>query len=301
MGTKVSVIGPLALLLGSWLACAAAAQNNPFELRPRLDTRPAPPADMPADTANPFELLRQAPAATESAGKAEAHPNALPRLSSSQYQPLATRFLLALTILLLVALAVLLSLFRPLIGKVFPALFNENQFNMLYRDQDGQSPWPFRLLYLFFFANLGFFLLQWLWPQGLRLTALPAPDLLILIAGAGLAFGLKHLLLRLLGFIFPIRAQLAQYSFAIRLFSIALGLFLLPVNLLLAFAPSELHTGLIYLMFGAVALAYLLRSLRGLAIAGSKAWSNKFHFLLYICTVEIAPVVVLAKLIINQL
>jgi len=297
MVKHLSILGSMALFLGTWFACAATAQDNPFELRPRL----APPAAVPADTANPFELLRQAPDATESEGAVEARRSVLPRLSSGRGEPLATRFLLLVTVLLMVALAILLSLFRPLIGKVFPALFNENQFNLLYRDQDGQSPWPFYLLYLFFFANLAFFLLQWLWPLGLRLSTRPAPDLLMLIAGVGLAFGLKHLLLRVLGYIFPLRPQLAQYSFAIRLYSIALGLLLLPVNLLLAFAPAELHTGLIYLVLGAVALAYLLRSLRGLVIAGSTAWSNKFHFLLYICTVEIAPVVVLAKLIINQL
>ena len=48
-------------------------------------------------------------------------------------------------------------------------------------------------------------------------------------------------------------------------------------------------------------LTYIFRSLRGLFVAGRFLAFHKFHFLLYICTVEIAPVLILIKLIFKQL
>ncbi len=298
----------LALLGGFWgiLACFSPAQENPFELTPRLTVPPAAGLsenkDSPAPTGNPFELIPRLGRSVEREPSGAAPDNALFFPSKAkERKSLSTTFLLGVTLALLVFLAILLTLFRPLLQRIIPALFNQNQFNLLYRELEGINPWPFRLLYFFFFCNAGFFLLQLLWPGGLGAGYSPWVSLAALIAFLAAAFGLKHLLLKLLSAVFPIARELDSYGFSIRLFSIALGMILLPINVLLAFAPESLHSGLIYLVLAFLILAYLLRTLRGLSIAGKKIWSNKFHFLLYICSVEIAPVFVLVKLIISQL
>jgi hypothetical protein len=44
-----------------------------------------------------------------------------------------------------------------------------------------------------------------------------------------------------------------------------------------------------------IILFYISRQLRGLFIAMPYIFSYKFHFLLYLCTIEIAPLAVLYK------
>jgi hypothetical protein len=80
-----------------------------------------------------------------------------------------------------------------------------------------------------------------------------------------------------------------------------MSLFLGPVNLLIAYAPEGFTPLLINGTLFILALFYVLRSLRGAFIANNYLLYYKFHFLLYLCTVEIAPALVLIKIISNYL
>jgi hypothetical protein len=57
---------------------------------------------------------------------------------------------------------------------------------------------------------------------------------------------------------------------------------------------------LVFWVLGLVSIFYIYRSLRALNIGSKFLVSDQFHFLLYLCTVEVAPVVLLAKLAIMQ-
>ena len=72
---------------------------------------------------------------------------------------------------------------------------------------------------------------------------------------------------------------------------------MVPANILIAYAPQTMTSSLVYAAIGLVGLVYLFRSLRGLFIANRFLLFHKFHFLLYICTVEIAPIIIFLKLL----
>ena len=107
---------------------------------------------------------------------------------------------------------------------------------------------------------------------------------------------LKHVLLALISYIFPVQKELSLYNFTIITFGIMLSLFLVPANTAIAYSTGETATYLVYGSIGALLVFFLFRSLRGLFIANQYLRFHKFHFLLYICTVEIAPILVLVKL-----
>ena len=122
----------------------------------------------------------------------------------------------------------------------------------------------------------------------------------ICVAGVLIAFSLKHLVLGLIGLIFPVNREVSRYNFIMLIFGSSLGLLLGPINILLAYGPQNLHEVLIWGTISTIGLVYAFRSVRSLWLAGRIFASHQFHFLLYICTVEIAPVLTVVKLVLNQ-
>jgi hypothetical protein len=123
-----------------------------------------------------------------------------------------------------------------------------------------------------------------LWSQFLYITA-----------GITALMIIKHLLLAIIGYVFPVEKETSRYSFTIMVFAIVLGLFLTIGTVILAYAPAEYHRLIIYICLGTLLAVYLLRSFRGLFIANRFIFNYQFHFLSYICAVEIGPALCLFK------
>lgn len=195
-------------------------------------------------------------------------------------------------IILTLFLTVVISFNRTIVNKVMRSILNDNYLNLLYREQKGKWSMQFVFLYIFFIANLALFLflLVEIWDYE-KITA----NLLYLCGIIGLIYFCRHLSLSIIGSTFPIDKETGQFNFTIMLFNIFLGLVLLPINLFVAFAPLSIANTFLYIGLGIIVLFYLLRQLRGIFIGARFILHNKFHFLLYLCTVEIAPVAVLYK------
>jgi len=112
-----------------------------------------------------------------------------------------------------------------------------------------------------------------------------------------LLFTCKHLALNIISNVLPISKDIKQYSFTIVIFGIILGLLLIPANVLIAFGSPGMTKILIYGSLTSILLLYLFRILRSLFIASRYITLHKFHFFMYLCTVEIAPLAVLVKAI----
>ncbi|MCB0592454.1 MAG: DUF4271 domain-containing protein [Lewinellaceae bacterium] len=301
---KNTTEGLLALILVFFLwphASAAQESGNPFELSPRLSLPDVEEdsAAAVAGTGNPFDLVAPAKKAAAPAPAVKPPPAAKKRPAPPPpFQNRYRTFLLIVNLGILLMLTILITLLRSQAGKAYRAFFNDNLLNQLQREREAGGGLPYYLFYGFFMINAGFF--AFLLARHYSLDILPANwmGLLYCIAGvAGLFLG-KQLLLGFLAFVFPIQKEVALYSFTIIVFSIMLGFFFVVVNLLLAYAPEYAVQPILYGAYAGIGATYLFRSLRGLFIGNRFALFHKFHFLLYICTVEIAPVLVLAKLLV---
>jgi cation transport ATPase len=193
-------------------------------------------------------------------------------------------------IILALFLTVVISFNRSVVNKVIRSILNDNYLNLLYREQRGRWSMQFVFLYIFFVANMALFLFLMIdiWDFE-KVSA----NLLYLCGIIGAIYFCRHLSLRFIGDTFPISKETGQFNFTIMLFNIFLGLILLPINLFIAFAPASIANTFLYIGLGVIVLFYLLRQLRGLFIGARFIMHNKFHFLLYLCTVEIAPMAVL--------
>ena len=128
---------------------------------------------------------------------------------------------------------------------------------MIHRDLGAVVSIPYLFLYGLFFISLGIFLFFSLKYFNIPLFSNTFEGLLTYIGSVAGIFLVKHLLLNIIGFVFPIYKEVKQYSFTIIIFSIILGLILIPVNVLIAHAPSYMTSFFIYGTFVVIILLYL--------------------------------------------
>jgi hypothetical protein len=148
--------------------------------------------------------------------------------------------------------------------------------------------------YLLFALNLGFFLYMLV-----AFLNLPVDKNFLLLLGCiilvTILYAGKHMVLQIMSNTFPVEKEANLYSFVTMLVNNLLGLVLIPVNLLVAFAPEPFVGYAIWFGLGAIVLFYLFRMLKGLFISGRYIAQFQFHFFLYLCTAEIAPLLILSK------
>jgi hypothetical protein len=125
--------------------------------------------------------------------------------------------------------------------------------------------------------------------------------LIYCILGIGVLIASKHLILGILSYIFPISKELDIYNFIILIFGILVGLILAPLNVFFAYSDASLANYIIIGTAGTVGIVYGLSALRSLFYVRSYIFPNFFHFLLYLCSVEIVPLLLLVKLINTKL
>lgn len=211
----------------------------------------------------------------------------------------STNFFLLITLLLLLAL--LLTFLRSFAVASVGALGTENLFNFLYREMSGRGVLPYLLLYIFFTINLGVFF-HFAMPVLLdSMHAAFKPNYYVVFFLPFILLGLKHLFLTFIGFIFPIKKEMDRYQFLMVVTGISMGLFVSPMNIFLPYLNEEWKQISILGTLVFLGLVLLYHFLRGLTLGVRFIGSHQFHFLLYLCIVEIAPVLILVKLIINSL
>lgn len=204
--------------------------------------------------------------------------------------------LFVVLLLLLVFLGILVSMYRSFIARMYRSAINENYLKLLFRSVNDPVRFRMGAFYLFFVLNAGLFLylnLPWLgfdlWHEG--------PVLLgACILTVCLVYGLKHAVIYGLSLVFPVQKAARQYNATIIVFNCLLGLLLLPFNALVAYGPGELAAGAGIAGTGLWLLCYFARQFRGLVFSLNFLVQNLFHFFVYLCTVEIAPILIIWKL-----
>jgi len=293
---------PLLILL--FCAFPSFAQDsNPFEIKSRLKAPvetedKSDKTDQSSDNSNPFEIKRgksTGAAATAVVKKAKKRK----RKNRDADRKARQSFLFSVFIGLVIFLAVLFTMLREYFLKVYNAFRNDNLLNQLQREQGFLPNAPYLFLYSLFFVTSGIFIFLLLD----YLNKLPFDGYWTnLLACIGCVFGFflfKHFLLSIISWLFPISKEVRIYNFSIVIFNIIIGLILVPFIIFIAYGSPDLIKILFYTAGGLVLATVLFRYLRGLFISGKYLILNKFHFLLYLCTVEIAPAIVLIKLILQ--
>jgi len=210
------------------------------------------------------------------------------------------RFKLILTIILLVSLALISTLLRHVITKVFEGFKSDNLLRTYFRTSGRRVSPPNMLLELFFVINAGFTVFLLMEHYYLIGNQPFFQFLAILLVIVLIVYG-KHLVLFVIKEVFPIQKEVSEYNFTINVFLSILGLILMPCNLILAFAPEAMATFMVYFVGVSTTLVLGYLAFRSLLIGSKYLGSNRFHFFMYLCTVEIAPLFILYKVVKNYM
>lgn len=293
----------LTLLVLFFCALPSFAQNsNPFEIKSRLKApveteNESGETDQSADNSNPFEIKRAQNTGSAAAPAIVKKSKKRKRKNRDADKKARQSFLFTVLIGLVIFIAILFTMLREYFWKVYDAFRNDNLLNQLQREQGFLPNTPYLFWYSLFFITSGIFIFLFLdYSNNLPFDGYWLN--LYACIGSVLAFFLfKHFLLSIIKWLFPIKKEISVYNFSIVIFNIIIGLILVPFVVFIAYGPSDLIKTLFYITTGLVFITLVFRQLRGLFISGKYLILNKFHFLLYLCTVEIAPVIVLIKLI----
>jgi len=182
--------------------------------------------------------------------------------------------------------------FRRLVA-LLQGFVRASSVGTLYREESALSSRVSFFLLLNFIIMSSLFAWQ---TSGVLFTNYPAATDVLWIAGAIVgAYMVKIISTRLLGFIFEVQ----EYVYNIVLFNKTVGLVLFPITLCLAYAhqiPQNWLVGAgivswaIVLLYRLVRLSWIGLSVRGVSL---------FYIILYLCTLEILPFVVIVKVLVR--
>ncbi|MCB0395933.1 MAG: DUF4271 domain-containing protein [Flavobacteriales bacterium] len=122
-------------------------------------------------------------------------------------------------------------------------------------------------------------------------------ELLLIISALYLV---KAAVVKASGFVFELNKVASDYLFNSFLWLKWLGIFLLPLLVLLVYMPAGIDKLLIYIGLLVATLLFAFRLIRGYQVVGTAAGFSRLHMILYLCTLEILPLVVILKLFVSS-
>lgn len=283
--------------------------QNPFDITTRIkqttveaevDTIPSTVSNNPFDIDRSTDVDATAPAQNQDSPSKRKGILPTWKNNTNSATPSQSNQLFWITLLSLLPLTLFFLLFRSYFTKAYSVFQSSKLLVPTLRETNSNTIIPFNLWFVVFLINGGIFLTLLCHHFGFAFSQNNLfLDCLLFIGMLSLYMTTKFILLFLIGTIFPLTKEIQQYRFLVLLFSIVIGVSLTPLNLVLTYAPSQLSIPVVIISLLFVLFFYLLRAFRGTLIAG-KLWSlHRFHFLLYICAIELAPVFILLKFTLN--
>lgn len=194
----------------------------------------------------------------------------------------------------LVLFALLKYSFSRQLWIIIQSFFSNRILANMNKEDNLFSSWPFLLLFILFGFVIGMF--YYLVSQYYQLAGgfryFTTLSVLIVILYAG-----KIFLLKLLGFLFEVGKPVNEYISILYLSYFNTGLVFLP--LVTAFALSPLKFGIYYIIASYIILGIIvgLQFIRASINVLSNYRFSKLYLLLYFCTFEICPILILIKAI----
>ena len=201
----------------------------------------------------------------------------------------------------LILLLILFGLFRRAFAKYFYDLFRVFFKTTLKQRQTQeqllQSPLPSVFMNAFFILSAGLyvnFLIQYF-----QLFLADNFWLQYLYCAGGLAsiYIVKFIGLKITGWLFNVSNATDAYIFIVFIINKMLGIFLLPFLLLLAFCNEPLYSAAMIISWFGIGLLLIYRFILSYGAVRKEVNLNSFHFILYILSFEVIPLLLIYKLL----
>ena len=206
-------------------------------------------------------------------------------------------WVIGVLMVVLLILAMIRKLFPKRLGQLFPAITSNRFVSQLLREESVLSNRASLAMLLVFLLSMSLFL-----TQAIRYLNIPIPidNGLGLFAGIALLIAafliLKVLFYGLSSVLLKTENAMEEYLFHMVVFTNILGLLLLPVSILIAFTGGVdvllVKAGLIL-----TALFFVFRLAKTLYLGTTTTNFSPFYLIVYLCTLEIAPFLIISNLL----
>jgi hypothetical protein len=109
----------------------------------------------------------------------------------------------------------------------------------------------------------------------------------------------KYLFLAFSGWVFNVPEATNAYTFIVFLVNKVLGIVLIPFALMITFSPLPIKQIAITISAGVALVLFMYRYLISFGVIRSNLKVSAFHFFLYLCAVELLPLLLIYKLLVN--
>ena len=205
---------------------------------------------------------------------------------------------------ILVVLLALLAAVRLAFPKYFKNLFllvlQTSVRQKQTREQLLQNNLASVLLNILFFASVGIYVALFIQHKGwvvlpfYQLIAYSSALLFVIYIG-------KYLFLLFSGWVFHASEATSSYIFIVFLVNKVLGIILIPFILVLTFSPTPLVQVAFTISAVAVSLLFVYRYLISFGIIRLNLKVSALHFFLYLCGVEVLPLLIIYKLLLKYI
>lgn len=213
------------------------------------------------------------------------------------HEPVNKDMIFYAMIALVLFFAIIRRTFSKYMADLFRLFFRTTLKQRHLSEQLSQTPLPSFLLNIFFFLLAGFYLSFWIE----HLARNPYHNFWNLFAYLSLAIAVaycvKFATLRITGWLFKAREAASSYLFTVFTINKMTGIFLLPLVVVMAFSDSPVFIIALTLSWVVLISLLLYRLLLSFRVVRKQVQLSGFHFLLYVAGFEIAPLLIIYKLI----
>ncbi len=199
-------------------------------------------------------------------------------------------FFLGIILLISVIIVFTKLIFKKYFSNYFLMAFNYQLASNLLRDKNAFFTRFNSMLNSIYVINISVFIYQGIYYFKI-IPELQLKFFLYIIIFITLLALARIIILKILGEVYAVQKTFTEYLFNQFMFNKILGLVLLPVVFIIPYVNENLRNFLIYFGIFLIASAFLIKLLRGFTIIIKKE-VLLFYVLLYLCTLEILPILI---------
>jgi hypothetical protein len=187
--------------------------------------------------------------------------------------------------------------FDKYLDNLLTLFFRVTMRHQQIREQLLQTPLPSLLLNILFVISSGFYLSLLARYYEFTLFGNFWITFLYAMTFVSAIYLGKYVVLKITGWVFNVRSATDTYIFIVFLVNKMIGIFLLPFIILMSFPNTHLLPVLIQLSYIMLVLMLVYRFINSFRPIRSEIKLNRFQFFLYLCTFEIAPLLLIYKVL----
>ena len=204
-------------------------------------------------------------------------------------------WVIVVILFLVLFFAILKNAFSKELSSIIQSFYDNRVLNQITKEGNLFSSWPFLFLYLLFGLTIGMYL--YLSGKYFRLEySYRGFEWFLMLSALVIGlFSLKIIILRILGFFLGVQKIVKEYVAILYLTYFNAALLFLPLVIAYSLTPYRYAEVYSYLAILFVILVVVIQFVR----AGTNILSNyhfsKFYLFIYLCALEICPVLILIK------